>query len=144
MIVIMSLAVYAYSALCFQRIARGLAVKHTWFAWIPVLNVYLVCRIAGKRYLWTVLCFIPVVNVIMYILICFKLSRACGKGRVMGLLLLVPVVNLIVLWVLVVRAEGIGAAPETGGESGNDPGGDLVGAGPGGTAGGPTGVAGTA
>ncbi|MHB8893697.1 MAG: DUF5684 domain-containing protein [Candidatus Geothermincolia bacterium] len=106
MLGIMALAVYAYSAICFQRIARSLEVRHPWFAWIPILNVYLVCRIIGKRYVYTVLCFIPIVNIVMYILIGFKLSRACGKGRVMGLLLLIPLVNLVALWVLVVKMEG--------------------------------------
>jgi hypothetical protein len=118
LLTVMTVAIYAYAALCFQRIARGHNLPHTWYSWIPVLNVYLVCRIIGKRYLWTVLCFVPVVNFFLYIVICFKLSRACGKGRVLGLLLLIPGVDLVVLWILVVHtedrmAENAGMAPGT-------------------------------
>lgn len=118
MLAVMFLAVYAYSAICFSRISRGLGVGRPWYAWVPVLNVYLVCRIAGKRYLWTVLAFIPIVNIVIFIMLCFKVSRACGSGRLIGLLLIVPVVDLVALWVLVVRIENRSDGAHTAAEAG--------------------------
>ncbi len=97
----MFLAVYVFYAICLQKISRDLAVSRSWFAWIPILNVYLACRIVGKGILWTVLCLLPVVNGIMYIIICFKLARVCGKGRLYGFLQLIPFVNFVALWILV-------------------------------------------
>ncbi len=102
----MFLAVYVFYAICLQRISRNLAVSRSWFAWIPILNVYLACRIVGKGILWTVLCLLPVVTIIMYIIICFKLARVCGKGRLYGLLQLIPFVNFVALWILAGGAPG--------------------------------------
>jgi uncharacterized membrane protein YhaH (DUF805 family) len=102
---VMGLALYVYQAICFQRIARGRGLPHTWFSWVPILNVYLVCRIAGKRYVYTVLCFVPIVQIVMYFIICFKVARACGRSRWMGLLLIIPVVGLFALWRLVELME---------------------------------------
>jgi len=102
---VMGLALYAYPAICFQRIARGRGLPHAWFSWVPILNVYLVCRIAGKRYVYTVLCFVPIVQIVIYIIICFKVARECGRGRWMGLLLVIPVVDLFALWRLVELME---------------------------------------
>jgi len=106
----MFLAVYVFFAICLQRISRNLAVSRSWFAWIPILNVYLTCRIVGKGILWTVLCMLPVVHVIMYIIICFKLARVCGKGRLYGFLQLIPFVNFVALWILV-GASGADMTP---------------------------------
>ncbi len=112
----MFLAVYVFYAICIQRISRNLAVSRSWFAWIPILNIYLTCRIVGKGILWTVLCLLPVVSIIMYIIICFKLARVCGKGRLYGLLLLIPLVNFVVLWILV-GTSGADRDSELGGRS---------------------------
>lgn len=102
----MVLAIYVFFAICLQRISRNLAVSRSWFAWIPILNIYLACRIVGKGVLWTVLFLLPVVNIIVYVIICFKLARVCGKGRLYGLLQLIPFVNFVALWILV-GASGV-------------------------------------
>lgn len=95
---VVGILLYIYGAVCLQRIAKNLRVMPSWFAWIPILNVYLVCKVCGKGILWTILCFIPVVNVVIYILLCLKLARACGRSRLYGILLIIPVVDLFVIY----------------------------------------------
>ncbi|MDY6794173.1 MAG: DUF5684 domain-containing protein [Actinomycetota bacterium] len=91
---------YIYTAFCFQRIAKNLGVRPSWFAWIPILDIYLWCRICGKGVLWTILFFIPIVNIVIYVMLCLKLAHACDRSGLLGVLLILPIVNLIVLWVL--------------------------------------------
>ncbi|MBK5093850.1 MAG: hypothetical protein JJE48_10105 [Actinobacteria bacterium] len=71
-----------------------------WLAWIPVLNVWLLCKVVGHGIVWTILCFVPLVDIVMTVLIALKLARACGRRRAYGLLLLIPLVNYMALWVL--------------------------------------------
>lgn len=104
---------YLYTAICFHRIARNLGVGRAWFAWIPILNIYLWSRICGKGLLWTILFFIPVVGVFIYLFLCVKLSHACGRGTLLGLLFIFPVLNLFILWAFV-RSSGVTGANEAG------------------------------
>jgi Family of unknown function (DUF5684) len=104
--IIMFLAIYVFYAVCVQRIARAKGMKRTWFAWVPILGTYLAWKIAGKGVVSTILSFIPIVNIIMYVIFCFKISRACGKGRLYGLLQIIPVLNFIIFWLLLENVEG--------------------------------------
>ena len=88
---------YAFSALCFQKIAQKTATEHGWMAWVPVLNVFLMLSIAGKPLWWFLLLFIPLVNIIVTVIIFMKIAEACNKPSWLGILFLLPLVNLIVL-----------------------------------------------
>ena len=96
--IVLAASAFCFFALCINRIADELSVEKWWYAWVPFLDVYLACKIAGRRVLWTVLLFIPIVNIVFYILICFRFARACGRGRLYGLWLILPGVNLFALW----------------------------------------------
>jgi hypothetical protein len=93
-----TVALYAFFAVCISAIAGELGVEKRWYAWVPFLNVYLTCKIAGKRVLWTVLLFVPVVNIVMYVLVCLRFAKACARGRLYGVLLMLPVVDMFALW----------------------------------------------
>lgn len=108
---IMFLAIYAFYGIGLQRIARVKNLRHPWFAWVPVLNIYIAWKIAGKGVVSTVLTLVPVVNIVMYVLFCFKFSRACGRGRLYGFLQLIPFVNFVAFWLLVESVEDGAAAP---------------------------------
>jgi len=92
------LVVYLYIAYCLREIARKRGYSHPWFAWVPILDVYLLCRMAEKGVFWTILCLLPIVDVIFLAIIFVKLARVLHHNRWYGLLLLVPVVNYVVLW----------------------------------------------
>lgn len=111
---IMFLALYAFYGVGLQRVARVKKLRHPWFAWVPILNIYIAWKIAGKGVLSTVLSLIPIVNIVMYVLFCLRFSRACGKGRLYGFLQLIPIVNLVAFWLLVESAEDGAASLEDG------------------------------
>lgn len=102
LMLIFIIALYVFSAICLKRIAEktGHADK-SWYAWVPIANIVLTCLIAGKPGWWTVLMFIPLVNIVISILIWLKVAEACKKPAWLGLIVvLVPVGNLIALGIL--------------------------------------------
>jgi len=87
---------YIYSAYSLQVIAKKTNTENAWFAWIPILNFYLMLKIAGQPGWWLLLFLIPLVNVIIAIVIWIKIAEAVNKPSWWGILMLVPIVNLIV------------------------------------------------
>jgi hypothetical protein len=91
------IAIYVYCAVVFQRMARKLNIADDWFAWIPVLNLVLLLRIANRPLWWIVLLFIPIVNVITNIIVWMDVSKGMGKPEWWGVLMIFPGVNLVVM-----------------------------------------------
>ena len=64
-----------------------------WAALIPIYNMFLLIRIAGKPDVWIVFMFIPVANLIIGILIAIEVAKRFGKGTGFGVgMILLPVV----------------------------------------------------
>jgi hypothetical protein len=103
---IIGIIIYLYLSYCQQAIAKNLDTPRPWLAWIPLLNIYLLNKMIGKGIGWTILCFLPVINVVVFIIIAFKLVRVCGRSWVYGLLLLIPVVSYVILWILAFGGSG--------------------------------------
>ena len=93
---IFAAAVYSVVAACLMVIARKTGTPGGLMAWIPIANIVLMCRIAGKSGWWALLVFIPLVNIVIGIAIWMGIARARGKSPAMAFLLLVPLVGFIV------------------------------------------------
>ena len=93
-----ALVIYLFSAYCLREMARKQAFSRPWFAWVPVLDVYLLCRVAGRGIVWTILVMLPFIDFIFLAIIFMRLSRRLHHNRFYGLLLLVPIIQFIVLW----------------------------------------------
>jgi hypothetical protein len=61
-----------------------------WAAIIPIYNIYIMTKIGGKPGWWTIMCFIPLVNIIFLIWLTNMISKSFGKdeGFTVGLVLL--------------------------------------------------------
>lgn len=94
--------IYLFCAYCLREIARKRALPHPWFAWIPILDVYVYCRAAtkktGRAVIWTVLCLLPIVDLVFIAIISVKLARVLHRNRWYGLLLVIPIVDFVVIW----------------------------------------------
>jgi hypothetical protein len=97
---VVGVIVYLYVAYCLQRIAKNLKVSPAWFAWIPILNVYLWCRICGHGIGYFIMLLIPVLNIVIYVLLCLGIAHVCGRSRLYGILLIIPIVDLVIFWML--------------------------------------------
>ncbi len=94
---LIGLWIYTYLASCLQIIAVKTDTENGWLAWIPIANIYLSCKIAGKPGWWILLLLIPVVNIFISIIVWMEIAKACNKSDWLGILMIVPIVNLIVL-----------------------------------------------
>jgi hypothetical protein len=94
------LALYAYTSFCMMKIAERTNTENGWWAWIPILNILLLCNIARKPLWWILLMLIPLVNIVIAILLFVGVCEARGKPGWWVVLMLLPVVNLVILGVL--------------------------------------------
>lgn len=88
---------YIYVAICLTKIAKKTNTENGWFAWIPILNVFLMLMIAKKPLWWFILMLIPIVNFIIVIIVWMAIAEARGKPNWIGILTIVPFVNIIIL-----------------------------------------------
>ena len=87
---------YVYLGLTVYCIANKTGTSDAWMAWVPVLNVYLMCRIAGKPGWWVVLFFIPIVNIVMTVMVWMGIAEARNRPAWLGVLMLVPIANIVI------------------------------------------------
>jgi hypothetical protein len=61
-----------------------------WACIIPFYNIYIMTKIAGKPGIWTLLCLIPIVNIVFVIWLYNMISKSFGhdEGFTVGLILL--------------------------------------------------------
>ncbi|MFA4889550.1 MAG: hypothetical protein WC628_08285 [Candidatus Omnitrophota bacterium] len=92
---------YVYSCICLQAIAKKTAQEPAWLAWIPVANVFLMCKIASVNYLWLLallLAFIPFIGPLISLgltgFIWYKIALARNKPGWLGVLVVIPLANL--------------------------------------------------
>ncbi len=90
------IAAYIYVSLATMTIATKTNTPNGWLAWIPIANVFLMLQIARKPLWWFILCLIPLVNIVIFILIWMAIAEARHKPSWWGILLIIPVLNLIV------------------------------------------------
>ncbi|MCK4756092.1 hypothetical protein KAS56_04085 [candidate division WOR-3 bacterium] len=93
---IIVVAFYVYFAICLQTMAKKTNTANAWFAWIPILNVFLMIAIANKPLWWFVLLLIPLVNIVISIIVWMAIAEARNKPNWLGILMIVPVVSIII------------------------------------------------
>lgn len=71
-----------------------------WAAIVPIYNVMVLLKIAGKPMWWILLFLIPIVNIVIGIIMNIDLAKAFGKGVGfgLGLLLFGPIFFPILAW----------------------------------------------
>lgn len=82
---------YVYFSLCLQIIAQKTKTQPSWWAWIPFLNVFLLCKIGKVPWWWgLVILFVPLIGFIFYVILHLKVAEARKKPSWIGLLILIP------------------------------------------------------
>ena len=94
------IVVYGWMALCLHVIANKTSTQNGWLAWIPIANIYLLCKIGRKPGWWTILLFIPLVNIVIGILVCINVARIRQRSSWLGVLMMIPFINVIPFGVL--------------------------------------------
>ena len=99
------LGVYVYFAFCMFKMAQK--TGHTdcaWWAWIPILNTFLLFKIAGKPAWWFLLCLIPLVNIIVFAILWMEAAKAVHVSPVWGIMVLLPLINFVALGIMAFSA----------------------------------------
>jgi Family of unknown function (DUF5684) len=61
------------------------AGKPGWASIIPIYNLIVLLEISGKPLWWIILCIIPCVNIVVFILIYIALAKSFGQGTGFGI-----------------------------------------------------------
>jgi hypothetical protein len=92
---LIAVALYAFFSYTLMVIGEKLNVPNAWLAWIPIANIWVMCRAAGKPGWWVLLFFIPLVNLIFGIWVIFAIPPRLNKSRWLGLLVFLPVLGAL-------------------------------------------------
>lgn len=91
---IFGLVVYVFSCFCMMKIADKLEIPNSWLAWIPIAQIWVMVRAAGKPGWWLILFFVPFVNFVISLIVLFTIPTSLGKSSLYGLLPFIPVLGV--------------------------------------------------
>jgi len=77
-----------------------------WGVFVPIYNLYLVCKISGRPEWWLILFFIPLVNVAIGLIVAMDIAKAFAKSAGFG-------IGLWLLGFIFVPILGFGSARYT-------------------------------
>jgi hypothetical protein len=84
-----------------------------WTAIIPIVNTYFLCKVAGRPGWWVILMLLPIVNLIIWIILCIDVAKSFGKGAGFGIgLLLLPIIFFPILGFGRAQYQGAAATPK--------------------------------
>lgn len=95
---LIAIVLYAFFSYTLMVIGQKLSVPNAWLAWIPIANIWVMCRAAGKPGWWVILFFIPLVNLIFALWVIFAIPPRLGKSRWLGLLIFLPLVGALIYY----------------------------------------------
>ncbi len=96
--VFISILVYIFTSLCLSIIAGKLGQGELAFmAWIPILNLYIIVKLADFSGFTLLIFFIPFVNYIYLAYCLMRITAFLDRNPLLGLLMFVHVLNLILL-----------------------------------------------
>lgn len=83
-----------------------------WGAIIPIYNVYLLCKIAGRPGWWVLLFFIPFVNFVVSIIVSIDVAKNFGQGAFFGVVALwfFSIIGYLILGFGDAKYQGPGAS----------------------------------
>jgi hypothetical protein len=77
------IAVFLFYVIAAWRVYSKAGVPG-WGVLIPIYNVYLWCKIAGRPGWWILLFFIPVVNFIVHLIVSLDVAKSFGRSGAFG------------------------------------------------------------
>ena len=102
-------AIYLYCTFSLYKIAQKLNTPNAFFAFIPILNLWLMCEMAEKSPAWIIGLIIPVVQIVAMIFLWVPIAKRLGKTWGYGVLMAFPPTALFIVGVL--AFSGGNAAP---------------------------------
>ena len=92
----LGLVAYIVFALPLYTMGTKTGSKNAWWAFVPILQTFLLIEIAGKEWWWFLLLFVPCINIVVAIMLWMAAAEAMNKPSWLGILMLLPVANIII------------------------------------------------
>ncbi len=83
-VLFIALAVFIFYVIAGWRVFVK-ADEPGWGVFVPIYNLYLVCKIAGRPEWWLILFFVPLVNVVFALIVAMDIAKAFSKGPGFGI-----------------------------------------------------------
>ena len=99
------LVIYLYFGFVTMTLASRMGVARPWFAWIPLLNLYLMTKMAGLEWWWMLGFFVPFANFFVAAYIWSEIGKKFNKPWWLGALVIVPIVGWLVPGYLVISSN---------------------------------------
>src|SRR4051812_1865377 len=115
-VLVVGFLLYLYFSIMLMIIARKSNTPNAGLAWIPLVNLFLMCQIARRPGWWVLLLLIPIVNIYFAALLWMSIAEMRGKPAWTGALMLAPILNLLMLAYLAggqKTTPGIGSEPKS-------------------------------
>ena len=80
------LIIYLCVSYCWMLICRKSGQEPGILIWLPLLQIFPILRAAGMSPLWFLGFFVPVLNILTWTVLCFRVAKARGKGPLAGFL----------------------------------------------------------
>ncbi len=110
--ILVLLGVYLYFAFSMFKTAQKIGLHDcAWWAWIPILNVFLLFKMASKPAWWFILCLVPLVNIVVFAILWMETAKAVKVSPAWGILMLVPFLNLVAVGMMAFSTPPQQAAP---------------------------------
>lgn len=89
-----------YMSLCYPLmiLAKRLNIKMWWAMWIPLINIYLLTRMADRSIFLSIFFFFPVFNMIVFMYLTYCILDLFQKPSWMKFSMYLPFWNIVVLW----------------------------------------------
>lgn len=104
-----ALAVYIVVAVGLSMLAARLGMRGGWMAWVPVLNLFLLCRMARSSFVWVLFALVPIAGLGALAYLGARVARRLGMSAAVGVLWGVPFLGALVP---IPMALGRGELPE--------------------------------
>jgi len=99
-------ALYLYFAFTQYKIAQKCGCHDSaWWSWIPIMNTFLLIKMARKEWWWFVLCLVPIVNIVAFAMLWIQAAKLAGHAPIWGFLVLVPGINFVAMGVMAFSGE---------------------------------------
>lgn len=96
---VFGLVAYIYMGLALMTIGKKLNFESPWMAWVPIVNLYMMLKIADQQGWMLILAFIPIVNfffMFYMIYVWMQIAEKRGFESWVGILIIVPIIGVAV------------------------------------------------
>ena len=88
---------YFHFCFCLRIIAHKTRARHASLAWIPIANLYLLCKVAHKPGVCVIFLLIPGLNIVVWLLLWMAIAQRLGHPPWGGLMMGIPVLALLMV-----------------------------------------------